>query len=44
MPKVAFQGEKGAFSEDAAIRFWRSGVSPVPHRTFRDVFESVWKG
>jgi prephenate dehydratase len=44
MPKIAFQGEKGAFSEDAAIRFWRSAVSPSPQRTFRDVFEAVWKG
>jgi prephenate dehydratase len=44
MPKVAFQGERGAFSEDAAIRFWRSRVSPVPHRSFRDVFDAVWKG
>jgi prephenate dehydratase len=44
MPKIAFQGERGAFSEDAAIRFWRSPVSPSPHRTFRDVFDAVWKG
>jgi prephenate dehydratase len=41
MRKIAFQGEKGAFSEAAAIRFWNTVITPVPKKTFRDVFQSV---
>lgn len=44
MRKIAFQGEKGAFSEAAAIKFWKSDIAPVPKKTFDDVFQSVWKG
>jgi prephenate dehydratase len=44
MKKVAFQGEKGAFSEDAACRFFSETTVPVPCRTFRNVFESVSRG
>ena len=41
MKKVAFQGEKGAFSEAAAYHYWGEAVEPLPCRTFREVFESV---
>jgi prephenate dehydratase len=44
MKKIAFQGEKGAFSEDAATRFFGSGIVPVPCKTFKDVFRSVSSG
>lgn len=41
MKKIAFQGEKGAFSEDAAYKFWKNKITPIPKRSFRNVFESV---
>lgn len=40
MPGVAFQGERGAFSEDAVLRFF-GNVELLPCRTLRDVFEAV---
>jgi prephenate dehydratase len=43
MPKVAFQGEKGAFSEEAVLRFF-GDAEPVPRRSIRDVFDSVVRG
>lgn len=43
MPKVAFQGEKGAFSEDAVLRFF-GGVELLPCRALRDVFEAAAQG
>jgi prephenate dehydratase len=39
--KVAFQGERGAFSEDAARELLGPESVPVPHRTFEAMFESV---
>lgn len=42
--RIAFQGEKGAFSEDAAYKFWGPGIQPVPCQSFKDVFESVKAG
>jgi prephenate dehydratase len=39
--RVAFQGEHGAFSEDAAAAWFRSGASFVPLRSFDDVFGAV---
>ena len=40
MIKAAFQGERGAFSEDAIITFF-SDVETLPCRSFTDVFEAV---
>ena len=42
--KVAFQGEPGAFSEDAARRLLGSGVVTIPCRTFEEMFEAVSSG
>jgi prephenate dehydratase len=42
--KVAFQGEPGAFSENALLRYFPDNVRSVPLREFRDVFESVLMG
>jgi prephenate dehydratase len=42
MVKVAFQGERGAFSEDAVITFF-GGVELSPCRYLGDVFEAVLK-
>ena len=38
---VAFQGEPGAFSEQAAIEFFGRAVSPCPRETFDGVFTAV---
>jgi prephenate dehydratase len=43
MTRVAFQGERGAFSEDAVITFF-GNVELIPCRSFTHVFESVTKG
>lgn len=37
MIRVAFQGELGAFSEQALRQLWGDTALPVPHRTFIDV-------
>jgi prephenate dehydratase len=42
--KAAFQGERGAFSEEAARRFWGVGVEVLPRRTFDEMFEAVVSG
>jgi len=41
--KVAFQGERGAYSESAVYQFFSSNVEVKPCKDFRDVFESVRK-
>ena len=43
MTKVAFQGERGAYSESAVYQFFGSKVQVTPCKDFRDVFESVDK-
>jgi len=42
--KVAFQGEPGAFSENALLRYFPDSSQAQPHKEFRDVFESVLTG
>jgi len=42
--KVAFQGEPGAFSENALLRYFPDNVRSVPLQEFRDVFDSVLAG
>jgi len=42
--RVAFQGELGAFSEEAVHRFFGEDVEPVPHRDFAEVGRSVASG
>lgn len=39
--RVAFQGELGAFSEEAIQQLWLGGAEPVPHRDFGDVIRAV---
>jgi prephenate dehydratase len=39
--RVAFQGERGAFSEEAARRILGSRIEPCPKREFDEMFEAV---
>jgi len=41
MIKVAFQGERGAYSEVAVIQRWGDKAEPVPRPSLEDVFDSV---
>jgi len=43
MVTVAFQGERGAYSEDAVITFFGE-IAALPCHYFSDVFEAVHKG
>lgn len=44
MTTVAFQGELGAFSEEAVHRFFGEGVEPIPRRGFVEVGVAVVTG
>ena len=41
---VAYQGERGAFSESAARRILGDGVQPSPRATFEEMFRAVQEG
>ena len=43
-PRVAFQGELGAFSELAIRQQWPAGATPIPCRTFPDAIACVVHG
>ncbi len=43
-PRVAFQGERGAFSEDAAVKLLGADIELVPRPTFVELFQSVDQG
>jgi len=43
-PRVAFQGERGAFSEEAAHKLLGPGIELVPRRTFADLYDSLDSG
>ena len=43
-PRVAFQGERGAFSEEAAIKLLGDDIELVPQQTFAALFESLQPG
>jgi len=40
-PRVAFQGERGAFSEEAALKLSGREIELVPRKTFNDLFTSL---
>lgn len=42
--KISFQGEFGAFSEQAALAYFGRECKPVPRENFRDVFDDVKRG
>ncbi|MCS7141340.1 MAG: prephenate dehydratase [Candidatus Nitrosocaldus sp.] len=41
MVRVVFQGERGAYSEMAALQYFSTGVELIPKRTIADVFYSA---
>lgn len=41
MPSIAYQGEPGAYSEQAAFDFYGAEAQPQPRQTFDAVFDSV---
>lgn len=43
-PRVAFQGEPGAFSEEAALKLLGTEIDTVPRPTFADLFHSLDEG
>ena len=43
-PRVAFQGERGAFSEEAALKLLGPDIELVPRRTFQALFSSAGNG
>lgn len=42
--RVSFQGERGAFSEDAARQLLGPGIQTIPCRTFEEMFQAVSTG
>src|ERR1700730_7533622 len=42
--RVAFQGERGAFSEDAARKLLGANIETIACRTFEEMFEAVATG
>jgi prephenate dehydratase len=42
--KVAFQGERGAYSEEAIIAHWGEAAEPLPRPYLPDVFDAVEEG
>lgn len=43
-PRVAFQGERGAYGDDAIAQRWRMDAIPVPSWSFDDVVRAVVSG
>jgi prephenate dehydratase len=43
-PRVAFQGERGAFSEEAAVKLLGKEIMLVPRPTFAALFKSLDEG
>jgi len=44
MLQAAFQGERGAYSEAAAIHFFKDNIHTLPYPTFYEVLESTEQG
>lgn len=42
--QVAFQGERGAYGEEAVVTYFGAQVLPVPKRSFAEVFDAVASG
>jgi prephenate dehydratase len=44
LPRVAFQGERGAFSEEAAVKLLGEEIQLVPRPTFESLFIAIDEG
>jgi len=44
MTSVAYQGEAGAYSEEAALELFGPGIQMLPSSTFEEVFQAVENG
>ncbi|HXT73515.1 MAG TPA: prephenate dehydratase domain-containing protein, partial [Candidatus Angelobacter sp.] len=44
IPRVAFQGERGAFSEEAAVGLLGENIEVVPRPSFEALFSAVAEG
>ena len=44
IPRVAFQGERGAFSEEAAVKLLGEEIQLVPRPTFEALYSSIQDG
>src|SRR5258706_15117190 len=44
LPRVALQGERGAFSEEAAIKLLGEDMLLVPRPTFEALYSSIQEG
>ena len=42
--RISFQGERGAYSEAAAIEHFGANIEPVPCLSFDDAFDCVYSG
>ena len=42
--RVSFQGERGAYSEEAIMAHWGEAAEPLPRPYLPDVFDAVEKG
>jgi prephenate dehydratase/chorismate mutase len=42
--RIAFQGERGAFSEEAAFALLGERIRPVPRPTFESLFDAIGEG
>lgn len=42
--RIAFQGERGAYGEEALVRYYGAETEPVPCVSFADLFETVAGG
>jgi prephenate dehydratase len=43
-PRIAFQGERGAYGEEAVVAYFGARVAPLPRKSFAEVFEAVAAG
>src|SRR5579864_8434787 len=44
IPRIAFQGERGAFSEEAAVRRLGENIEAVPRPSFEALFSAIAEG
>ncbi len=44
LPRIAFQGERGAFSEEAAVKLLGEDIQLVPRPTFESLYSSIHDG